>query len=49
MTEVLIQQLNNSDINWMLANGSRQQLASTPYFSDNKAALTASILCLMAV
>jgi bacteriocin-type transport-associated protein len=28
MTEVLIQQLNNSDINWMLANGSRQQLAS---------------------
>ena len=28
MTEVLIQQLNNSDINWMIANGSRQQLAS---------------------
>lgn len=27
MTEVLIQQLNNSDINWMIANGSRQQLA----------------------
>jgi bacteriocin-type transport-associated protein len=28
MTEVLIQQLNNSDINWMIANGSRQRLAS---------------------
>ena len=28
MTEVLIQQLNNSDINWMIANGSRHQLAS---------------------
>lgn len=28
MTEVLLQQLNNSDINWMIANGSRQQLAS---------------------
>lgn len=28
MTEVLIQQLNNSDINWMIANGYQQQLAS---------------------
>lgn len=28
MTEVLLQQLNNSDINWIIANGSRQQLAS---------------------
>lgn len=28
MTEVLIQHLNNSDINWMIANGYQQQLAS---------------------
>jgi bacteriocin-type transport-associated protein len=28
MTEVLIQQLNNSDINWIIANGSRQRVAS---------------------
>jgi CRP-like cAMP-binding protein len=28
MIEVLIEQLNNSDINWMIANGSQRQLAS---------------------
>ena len=28
MTEVLIQHLNNSDINWMIANGYQQELAS---------------------
>ncbi|GAA6615667.1 cyclic nucleotide-binding domain-containing protein [Scytonema sp. NUACC26] len=28
MTEVLLQQLNNNDINWMIANGRQQQVAA---------------------